>query len=132
MTERLDRIEALLERTAEQQARHVDEIDTLLGAIAQTDRQVRDTGNRVDALVVKIDESNQRFETLRNEARADRLETRALWNDAVVQMQNDREESSRRFDAQQEVIQRLLIELVEMNRDNRRLRDRFDNLEQAS
>ena len=129
MSQRLDRIEALLERTAEQQARHGDEIDTLLGAIAQTDRQVRDTGNRVDALVVKIDESNQRFETLRDEARADRLETRALWNDAVIQMQNDREESSRRFDAQQEVIQRLLIELVEMNRDNRRLRDRVDELE---
>ena len=131
MTERLDRIEALLERTAEQQARHGDEIDTLLGAIATTEADVQRTTASVNKLVAKIDESNQRFETLRDEARADRLETRALWNDAVAQMQINREESSRRFDAQQEIIQRLLTELVEMNRDNRRLRDRFDNLEQA-
>ncbi|MEL6856330.1 MAG: hypothetical protein AAFO83_14655, partial [Cyanobacteria bacterium J06607_13] len=72
----------------------------------------------------------------RAEAQADRDETRRLFNDAVSQMEADRQqveadraESKRRFDAQQEVIQRLLIELMEMNRDNRRLSDRLDRLE---
>ena len=41
-------------------------------------------------------------------------------------------ESSRRFDAQQETIQRLLLAVVDLSRDNNRLRDRLDGLEQAS
>lgn len=44
----------------------------------------------------------------------------------------DRTEAKQKFSAQMEVIQRLLVELVDMNRENRRLRDRMDNLEQAS
>ena len=157
MTERLDRIEAALERTGEnlkqttaKQAKNTEDIDTLLGAIARTDRQVQDLrGESGDA--------QQRFEVLRAEAQNDRQETRQLWNDAVTQMERDRAEAreraeadrteareraetdraenAKRFDAQQEVIQRLLIELVEMNRDNRRLRDRVDRIqgmEQAS
>ncbi|MGB3298664.1 MAG: hypothetical protein WBA76_10380 [Phormidesmis sp.] len=79
MTERLDRIEALLETTGQQQAKQTEDIDTLLGAIAQTDRQVRDLrGESVD--------DKQRFEVLRAEAQNDRQETRQLWNDAVTQM----------------------------------------------
>lgn len=69
MTERLDRIEAAIERTS-------SNVDDLLGNAAQTDRQVRDTCDRVDRLVEKIDESNQRFEVLRAEAQADREENR--------------------------------------------------------
>ena len=69
MTERLDRLEAAIERTS-------SNVDDLLGTAAQTDRQVRDTCDRVDRLVEKIDESNQRFEVLRAEAQADREENR--------------------------------------------------------
>ena len=136
MTERLDRIEAILETSARQQAKQGEDIDTLLGAIATTEALV----NRV---TVKAEGNELICDTLRAEARADRLETRQLWNDAVTQMETDRTktqkraetdrtENSRRFDAQQEVIQRLLIELVEMNRDNRRLRDHLDGLGRAS
>lgn len=147
MTERLDRIEALLEntgqkldKTAAQQARNSDDIETLLGAIATTEASIQKTDASVRRLSVKVEGVELICDTIRAEARADRLETRQLWNDAVTQMQSDRaefkaqatldrQESNRRFDAQQEVIQRLLVELVEMNRDNRRLRDRVDRLE---
>lgn len=69
MTERLDRIETAIERTS-------SNVDDLLGTVAQTDRQVQDTCARVDRLVEKVDESNQRFEVLRAEAQADREENR--------------------------------------------------------
>lgn len=129
MTERLDRIEAAIERTS-------GNVDDLLGAIAITDRQVQDLrGESADA--------QQRFETLRLEAQADREEFRQSWNDAVTQMASDRAEyrkqaeanrteTARRFDAQQETIQRLLLAIVDLSRDNNRLRDRVDDLEQAS
>ena len=69
MTERLDRIEASLDRAEQRAAKRDEDIDTLLGAIAQTDRQIQD-------LSAKWDESNQRFETLRLEAQRDREENR--------------------------------------------------------
>lgn len=76
MTERLDRIEATIERTSAN-------VDDLLGAIATTDRQVKDLrGESADA--------QQRFKVLRAEAQNDRQETRQLWNDVVVQMERDR------------------------------------------
>ena len=62
MTERLDRIEASLERSEQQAAKRAEDIDTLLGAIATTDAQVREL--RSDAV--------QRFEVLRAEAQNDR------------------------------------------------------------
>ena len=68
----------------------------------------------VDGLIAKIDESNQRFEVLRNDAIADRRTA-------------DRrtEESNRRFDAQMEAMRSQLLEMSRMNR-------RIDDLEQAS
>lgn len=129
MTERLNRIEQAVERTA-------SNVDDLLGAIARTDRQVRDL-RRESA------DAKQRFEVLRPEAQNDREETRQLWNDAVVQMERNcteaRErfeaqltESSRRFDAQQETIQRLLLAFINLNRGSNRLRDQLDGFENAS
>ena len=64
MTERLDRIEQAIERTA-------SNVDDLLSAIAQTDRQVRDL--RGESADVK-----QRFEVLRAEAQNNREETQRL------------------------------------------------------
>lgn len=150
MTDQLARIEALLEstgqtlaRTAAQQEKNTEDIDTLLGAIATTEANVQ-------KLTTKATDTDQLFETLRAEARADRQETRQMWNDAVIQMEQDREaarasteadrqksdtrfnEALNRIDAQQEVIQRLMIELINTNRDATKLRDRVDNLEQAS
>lgn len=121
MTERLDRIEALLlttaerqnemnaslqqtqavlNQTAQQQARNTDEIDTLLGAVSTTEVGLR-------TLVEQIAESNQRFEILRQEAIA------------------DRQRSDQRFEAMQENLQQLFRELIRTNR-------RVENLEQAS
>ena len=139
MTDRLNRVEGLLEKTAErldqtadQQAKNTEGIDTLLGVVAKNEADIT-------KLVVKIDESNDRFEVLRSEAANDRQETRQLFNDAIAQMEINQKEGNRRFDevlnridAQQEVIQRLLVELLNTNRDTSRLRDRVDGLEQAS
>ncbi len=139
MTERLDRIEALLEGTGEnlkqttaKQAKNTEDIDTLLGAIALSEA-------RIEKLVGKAEDTDTLFNTLRAEAQADRQETRRLWNDAVTQMnydraeaKADRDEHARRFDAQQETIQRLLLAVVDLSRDNNRMRDRLDGLERAS
>ena len=145
MTERLDRIEAILERTAQQQERSSSDIDTLLGAVSTTEVAVR-------SLQKTTQETEQLFNTIRAEASQDRAETRQLWNDAVTQMEAGRAKTDERFskmidrmnnsdkrfnetltriDAQQEVIQRLLVELIQTNRDTSKLRDRVDNLEQA-
>ena len=128
MTERLDRIEALLlataerqnemnaslqqtqatlDRTAAQQAKQADEIDTLLGAVSTNEVSIR-------ALVEQMAESNRRFDILRAETIADRAEWRAG------------------FDAQQEVLQRMLLELHSTNGAVAGLSDRVDGLEQAS
>lgn len=150
MTDRLDRIEAILESTATQQAKTADEVDTLLGAAATNEAAIQQLTTNVDRLSRSTEQTEQLFNIVRGEAAEDRAETRRLWNDAVTQMERDRIEaraereatakrfdaqladSRQRFDAQQEVIQRLLVELVEMNRDNRRLRDRVDSLEQGA
>ena len=125
MTERLDRIEASLERSEQRAVKRDEDIDTLLGAIATTDRQVSDLrGESANA--------KQRFEVLRAEAQNDREESRRRFDAVIAQANADREESRRRFDAQQENIQRLFVELINVSRDNSRLRDRVDNLEQAS
>lgn len=75
MSERLDRIEALLEsigkrldRTTEIQAKNSEEIDTLLGAVATTEAAVQ-------RLSVKTEDHEKLCETLRAEAIADRQET---------------------------------------------------------
>lgn len=150
MTDRLDRIEQLLERTGERQAKTAEDIDTLLGAVATNEASVQ-------KLVTKMDESNERFSVLRLEAQSDREETRRLFNDAVTQMEADRSESRERFDnmlreiqedrrktnerysAQMEVVQTLLIELTKsngninaVNNNVNNLRDRIDELGQAS
>ena len=143
MTDLLDKINATLDRVAIQQEKNTQGIDTLLGAISTSDVAAREQAARVDRLIEKMDESNKRFETLRLEAQADREEFRQSWNDAVTQMASDRAEyreqaeadrteTARRFDAQQETIQRLLLAIVDLSRDNNQLRDRVDNLEQAS
>ena len=139
MSERLDRIEAILEATTQKQAenaaqisQNAEGIDTLLGAVSTYEAEARKLHNDVLAITNKSKYNEQLFEIIRSEAQADREETRRLWNDTVNQMERDRAEATKRFDAQQEVIQRLLVELVEMNRDNRRLRDRIDTLEGAA
>ena len=142
MTERLDRIEAILlataerqnemnaslqqtqavlNQTAQQQATSTSEIDTLLGAISTNEVGIR-------ALVTKIDESNTRFEILRQEAITDRQKVDRRF-----------EESTRRFDAQQENIQTLLAQLIATNQDISQakgnisgLSNRIDDLEERA
>ncbi|MEO1390949.1 MAG: hypothetical protein AAFV85_26760 [Cyanobacteria bacterium J06634_6] len=150
MSDRLDNIEKILERTATQQARNTDEIETLLGAVATTEASVQKTDAAVQKLTTKAGDTDQRFETLRAEASVDRQETRRMWNDAVTQMNTDRAEYREKFDraieqmntdrakaderhaAQMEVIQTLLLELTKSNGNINTLRDRVDGLEAAS
>lgn len=147
MSERLDKIESILgkvaerqQETANQQAKQSEEIDTLLGAIATTEASIQKTDASVRRLTVKVEGNELIADTLRAEARADRLETRQLWNDAVSQMQTDRDAYRERFDAamrraderhaaQMEVIQTLLLELTKSNGNINSLRDRIDGLE---
>jgi hypothetical protein len=103
MTERLDRIEAILER-------HTDEIDTLLGAVSSTEVAVRE-------LVAAMTESHQCFDVLRADAIADRQETAQQLNDAIAQMNTDRQHSGECYQTQLEVIQSLLMALGRTNRD---------------
>ncbi|MGB3300676.1 MAG: hypothetical protein WBA76_20625 [Phormidesmis sp.] len=121
MTERLDRIEALLlttaerqnemnaslqqtqavlNQTAQQQATNTTGIDDLLGVVVAHETELQ-------RVLSAIAESNQRFEILRQEAISDRSE----WQS--------------NFSAQMEIMR---SQLLEMSRINRRL----DNLEQAS
>jgi chromosome segregation ATPase len=139
MTDRLDRIEAILQTTAEKQARHADEIDTLLGAVSTTEVAVNNLVAEMAKTNAAVAESNQRFENLRQDAIADRQETAQKFNDAIAQMNTDRQRSDERYQTQLEVIQSLLMALGRTNRDVGevetavgRLDDRVDTLEQAS
>lgn len=143
MTDRLDRIEALLEstqqtlnRTTEKQEKNTEEIDILLGAIATSEA-------RVDKLVARSEAADQRFEVLRAEAATDRQEFRQNFNDAIEQMRVDREEARKQADAdrqkanerhsaQMEVIQTLLLELTKTNGNVTKLRDRMDIFDKAN
>ncbi|MGB3790673.1 MAG: hypothetical protein WA949_21880 [Phormidesmis sp.] len=118
MTERLDRMEALLEstqqnldRTTAQQAKNTEEIDILLGAVATTEANVR-------KLTEKATYTNTLFETLRAEAQADRQETRQLWNDAVTQMEKDREANRTSAQADRQEMRQLWNDAVtQMDQD---------------
>lgn len=156
MSDRLDRIERIVESNA---------------------RTVSALTDRMATLLTAIDESNERFKVLRAEAQRDREEFRQSWNDAVAQMEKDRAEarkareaidkraeadraeakaareamkaqaqadratdkerfeaaqaaSDEKFAANQEIIQRLLLEILELNKDGRRMGDRVARLEQ--
>jgi chromosome segregation ATPase len=150
MTERLDRIEAILDRTAARQAQTAEDIDTLLGAVSTNEAGISALTDNVNKLSSDIAESHQRFDVLRDEAIADRRENRALWNDAMTQVERDRAESREKFNqaiaqadadraraderhsAQMEVIQTLLLELTKSNGNINTLCDRVDGLERAS
>lgn len=154
---RLDRAEAILVSTAEQQDRNTRDIDTLVGACSSNEvacRELRETARENAAacreLRISMTENQDRFVVLRDEARGDRTETRRLFNDAITQVEIDRAEARSRFDqlqreaaedrrraderhaAQMEVIQTLLLELTKTNRNVTDLRDRVDLVEQAS
>lgn len=165
MTERLDRIEEILQNTAQKQAKNAEEIEALVGAVSTNETAIREltanvarTTANVDRVTAKAEGNEMLFETVRVEAREDRAETRRLWNDAVTQMNTDREafreksdstiaqintdraEYRERFDAamqkaderhaaQMEVIQTLLLELTKSNGNINSLRDRVDRLE---
>jgi predicted RNase H-like nuclease (RuvC/YqgF family) len=122
MTERLDRIEALLERTAEQQSRNTEDIDALVEAISTTDVEVRQ-------LTEAIAHNQKRFDTLRRESIADRTEFRSQAESDRAefrrQIEEERRRSDLRFEAMQENIQRLFLEMTRTNH-------RVDDLEQAS
>lgn len=107
-----------LNQTAEQQQRNTADIDNLLGAISTTDVEVR-------SLTQTVAVNEQRFEILRADAIADRQAF-------SEQLEVGRQNSDKRFNevisavqAQGEILQSLLTELITTNQ-------RVENLERAS
>ena len=129
MTERLDRIEAILQSTAEQQAKNTDEIDTLIGVAATNEASIQRLTDSVQELVSKVDESNKRFNVLRLEAAEDRQETRRLFNDVIAHVEQQQRQWQARFDSQQSVIERLLLSLLDRSDAQERLQARVTLLE---
>ena len=123
MTDRLDRIESLLERSEQRATKRDEDIDTLLGAIAATDQQVQ-------ALRGESADAAQRFKVLRAEAQNDRDEYRALFNDAIAQMQQQQSDWQSKFDSQQATIERLLLSLLNRADTQDQLQARVTRLEQ--
>lgn len=111
------------EASAERQRRstNTDEIDTLLGAVSSNEVACRKLRQSVTTLVNAMAESNHQFNILRQEAIA------------------DRQTSDQRFEAQQEIIQTLLAQLIATNQDVTQakgnisgLSDRIDGLEERA
>lgn len=111
MTERLDRIEALLSGLAERQTAHDNRLTRIESALdraaAQTlanaeqiginEQQIGRNAEANAANAEAVAENETRFSTLLEDSRADRVENR------------------RRFDAAQQVIQALLIQVANIN-----------------
>ena len=133
MTERLDRIEAAVERNAAS-------ISTLMGAFeSNSDRMSQilvilqqDISDRREERIVmrqsitenrqKVSENESRFETLLAAARADRIEWQRQIAAQTERMERQQAEWQRQLAAQNRVIQEMLSRL--MNHD-----ERIDRLE---
>jgi hypothetical protein len=162
MTDRLDRVEALVVATAEQQAKHVREIDALLEVAsnhevalnqleqqalradergAAIDRRLATLANQLEQQALRADErgvaidqrlavtadiatdaairsrhNSQILENLLGDLRADRQRF-----DAALQADRQRFETT--WNAQQEVLQTLLVELARTNQRVSRLEE---------
>ena len=97
-----------------------------------------------------INENQDHLKVLGDEARADRAETRRLFSNALIQIENSQAESSMRLEqlhrqaaedrrraderhaAQMEVIQTLLLELAKTDCSLADLRSRLDLIEQTT
>lgn len=133
MTERLDRIEALLEsttqkldRTAEQQTKTQSEVSNLLDLFQgllegfdRTQQEIAESNQRFEVLradaIADRQRSDARFETLRADAIADQQRSddhfEALRADAIA----DRQRSDDRFEAILNRFNRALIKLEEID-----------------
>lgn len=69
------------------------------------------------------------IESLLSEARADRQRSDQRWEELKAEAQADRAQWQANFDAQQEVLQRLLLEIRSTNGELKQLGDRVTNLE---
>jgi len=105
---RLDRIEAILKSTDEHQARNARGIDTLVSVCSSNEvacRDLRETATENAAacreLRISITENQDRFVVLREEAKANRAETRRLFNDAITQVETDRAQARERAERDQ-------------------------------
>ncbi len=115
MTDRLDRIEQSIESSNTAVNMILTEFIRPLAQQSVVNQNALDglIQMRADAEIERI-EQNQRIENLLDEARADRQQATA-----------DREENRRRFDAQQQISQAMLVELARVN-------SRLEILERAS
>ena len=143
MSERLDRIEAILETVATHQARQADEIDTLIGAASNNETAIREltanvqrTNADVTQLITATAESNQRFEVLRQEAISDRRELGQRFEALQQELAAAVAEGNQRFEIlrheaisdRRELCQRFDDAVNQMNRDRADNQQRFDEM----
>lgn len=102
--ERLTRIESALDRAAVQTVANAEQSGTNKQQIASNAEAIAKTENLVQANAEAIAANKQRFEVMRGDANANRQQ----WQAAA---DADRAESRRRFDAQQQIAQAMLVEL---------------------
>ena len=106
--ERLTRIESALDRAAVQTVANPEQSGTNKQQIASNAEAIAKTENLVQANAEVIAANEQRFEVMRGDANADRQQ----WQ---VAADADRAENRRRFDAQQQIAQAMLVELSRVN-----------------
>jgi len=130
--ERLERVESALDRAAAQTVVNAEQSGTNEQLIAGNAAAIAETRTLVQANTAAIAETRelvqanaeaiitneQRFEVMRGDANADRQR----WQAAA---DADRAENRRRFDAQMEITQAMLLQLSNLNR-------RVEDLEHAS
>jgi cell division septum initiation protein DivIVA len=151
MTERLDRIEQGLADLNSAMNMMLTEFIRPLVQQSQVNQQALAGLIEMTATAeVERGEQNQRIEILLNDAIADRQRSDQRFEQMTTQADADRTENARRFDeitaqadasraewranfnAQQEVIQTLLLEIRSSNGEISQLSNRVNNLEQAS
>ena len=106
--ERLERIESTLDRAAAQTVANAEQLSTNEQQIANNAEAIAGTRQLVQANAEAIATNEQRFEVMRGDVNADRQQ----WQAAA---DADRAENRRRFDAQQQIAQAMLVELSRVN-----------------
>ena len=88
VTERLDQVTERLDQVAEQQRKNTTDIDNLLGAISTTDVEVRSLSQGMRSLSQAVAANEQRFNILIQEMRADRRATQQAFQSLLLQLAN--------------------------------------------
>jgi chromosome segregation ATPase len=143
MSDRLDRIEAILQSTAEQQAANTRDIDALVGAISTTELMVRENTRNIQEnrqtteASIQADreeyralnaEQSQRIQNLLDDARADRQRAdaeRAEQSQRIENLLNDARADRQRADAERAEQSQRIENLLNDARADRQRADEY-------